>query len=63
MPKGFRKNISIPGLLDRTAKQRCSEFGDAGFVPYVVELGYDLRAAAHHAWGELTRNLGENILK
>jgi len=50
MPKGFRKNISIPGLLALTSKQRAAEFGDAGFAPYVVELVcYDLRAAAHHS--------------
>jgi hypothetical protein len=50
MPKGFRKNISIPGLLATTAKRRAAEFGDAGFAPYVVELVcYDLRAAAHHS--------------
>ena len=49
MEKGFRKHISIPGLLATTAKRRCAEFGDAGFAPYVVELVcYDLRAAAHH---------------
>lgn len=49
MAKGFRKNISLPGLLATTLKQRCAEFGDAGFAPYVVELVcYDLRAAAHH---------------
>ncbi len=30
-------------------KQRCAEFGDGGFAPYVVELAcYDLRADAHH---------------
>ena len=49
MPKGIRKNISIPGQLATTSKQRAAEFGDAGFAPYVVELVcYDLRSAAHH---------------
>lgn len=50
MPKGVRKNITIPGLLAPTAKQRSCEFGDGGFAPYVVELVcYDLRAAANHS--------------
>ena len=50
MPKGIRKNITIPGLLSATAKRRCAEFGDGGFAPYAVELVcYDLRAAAPHA--------------
>ena len=49
MPRGVRKNISIPRLLAATARQRCAEFGDAGFAPYAVELVcYDLRASAHH---------------
>ena len=47
MPKGVRKNITVPGLLETTIKQRCAEFGDGGFAPYAVELVcYDLRAAA-----------------
>lgn len=50
MPKGIRKNLTIPGLLAKTAKRRCAEFGDAGFAPYVVELVcYDLRASARHS--------------
>lgn len=49
MPRGVRKNISIPGLLATTAKQRCAEFGKGGFAPYAVELVcYDLRINAHH---------------
>jgi len=50
MPRGVRKNITIPGLLAPTIKQRCGEFGDGGFAPYAVELVcYDLRAAANHS--------------
>ena len=50
MPKGIRKNITIPGLLAPTVRQRCAEFGDGSFSPYAVELVcYDLRAAAQHA--------------
>lgn len=58
MPRGVRKNISIPGLLATAARQRCAEFGDGGFAPYAVELVcYDLRAAAHHAITlEIARN-------
>lgn len=49
MPRGVRKNITIPGLLAPTVKRRCAEFGDGGFAPYAVELVcYDLRAAARH---------------
>ena len=49
MPRGVRKNITIPGLLAPTIKQRCGEFGGGGFAPYAVELVcYDLRAAAKH---------------
>ena len=50
MPRGVRKNITIPGLLAPTVKRRCAEFGDGGFSPYAVELVcYDLRADAQHA--------------
>jgi len=50
MPRGVRKNITIPGLLAPTVKRRCAEFGDGGFAPYAVELVcYDLRADAQHA--------------
>ena len=50
MPRGVGKNITIPGLLAPTLKQRCGEFGDGGFAPYAVELVcYDLRADAKHA--------------
>lgn len=50
MPRGVRKNITIPGLLAPTVKQRCAEFGEGGFAPYAVELVcYDLRADAKHA--------------
>ena len=49
MSKGVRKNITIPGVLAPTVRQRSAEFGDGGFAPYTVELVcYDLRAAAHH---------------
>jgi len=49
MPRGVRKNITIPGLLAPTVKQRCAEFGDGAFAPYAVELVcYDLRANAKH---------------
>ncbi len=49
MSKGVRKNITIPGLLAATVKQRCREFGHGTFPPYAVELVcYDLQSSAKH---------------
>ena len=61
MPRGARKNITIPGLLAPTVKQRCAEFGAGGFAPYAVELVcYDLRADAKHA---ITLEVGRRVPK
>ena len=46
MPRGVRKNITIPGLLAPTVKQRCGEFGDGGFAPYAVD-----RHTSYGKWG------------
>ena len=49
MPKGVRKNITIPGLLAETVRKRCREFGHGTFPPYAVELVcYDLQSSAKH---------------
>jgi hypothetical protein len=49
MPKGVRKNITIPSLLAETVRKRCREFGHGTFPPYAVELVcYDLQSSAKH---------------
>jgi hypothetical protein len=49
MARGFRKNISIPGLLAPTLHLRMSEFGHRTVSPFAVDLVcYDLRSNAAH---------------
>ncbi len=49
MSKGIRKNITIPGLLAPSLRQRAQEFGFRTLSPYVFDLvSYDLRSGAPH---------------
>ena len=49
MSKGIRKNITIPGLLAPSLRQRAEEFGFRTLSPYVFDLvSYDLQSCALH---------------
>jgi hypothetical protein len=49
MPKGIRKNITIPGLLAPSLHQRAEEFGFRTLSPYVFDLvSFDLQSCAPH---------------
>jgi hypothetical protein len=49
MPKGIRKNISVPGLLAPALRLRMREFGHRTVSPFAVDLVcYDLRSGAPH---------------
>lgn len=49
MPKGVRKNITIPGLLATAIKVRAQELHFRTLTPFVVDLvTYDLQSGAPH---------------
>jgi hypothetical protein len=49
MPKGIRKNITIPGLLAPALRLRFREFGFRTLSPFIVNLvAYDLQRGARH---------------
>lgn len=49
MSKGIRKNITIPGLLAPSLRQRAEELGFRTLSPYVFDLvSYDLQSCAKH---------------
>lgn len=49
MPKGVRKNITVPGLLATAIKARAAELQFRTLTPFVVDLvTYDLQGGAPH---------------